>query len=361
MSTTIKIKPYGDNTSYTDIRNCIDIRCSWEVNRAGMFACRVPLTEFTSEFTGPNRRDTFVGAILKYEHATAGNWYGRIMQFGVRDGIVEINAQSLHILAQKRLADSKREGKQAAGAILYGAIYDQTEIDTKFKLTVATTNFEKDSKMTNVSTKYGVDLYNDIVPAVTDDVGMEWRVDENRVVTYGKQLGTDRTEGNNAVILAEGVQVISASWSDDLSSVTNYFRGVATLKIKTKDGKTQKDGTEIPAKYKFETVTANKQTQASATAWGPLMERRDYGEVASQADLTEILGSELEARDQLYSAFDLEVVDIDAIWSKFIEGDRVNVQLGRSGYPNAKLRVMVRALDVTRGVMSVSGLAVNPR
>jgi hypothetical protein len=233
MSTSIQIRTNQDDSQYVTIPNVIDISCSWEVNRAGMFSCRVPRTEFIDAIPVAQRTATYVGAMLRYDHAAAGRWAGKVMTFGVRDGMVEIGAQSLHILARKRLGKLTTNDKRFGGALLYEAVYTsntsvipphniKTDLDAKEG---KPGYLDRSTARFRLPATDGIDLYDELIPMITDDAGMEWEIDEDRYITYARRLGEVR-----ATKLTEGVHIVSAAWTDDLSTVTNILRGFGTTK-----------------------------------------------------------------------------------------------------------------------------------
>lgn len=227
MSTTIKIRENKDDSDWILVTNVVGIQCSWEVNRAGMFSCQVPRSEFRKVLTAA----TYVGSMLAYEHAQAGTWAGKITSFGVRDGMVEIGAQSLHILARKRLGKWTGTMKKPAGLVLGDVIDSSNEtVDNLFKIKWVQDAKEKDPGYIEGSTSpnlkipptAGIDLYDELIPMITDDMGYEWKIDESRYITYKQRIGTDKSK---TVTLTEGVHIVSASWTDDLADVTNILRG----------------------------------------------------------------------------------------------------------------------------------------
>ena len=104
----------------------------------------------------------------------------------------------------------------------------------------------------------------------------------------------------------------------------------------------------------------DRDLQGSVNKWGPLMERRDYPNISDADEMKEALAAELDVIGMVLTTVEIDVANVDSCWATFREGDTITVELGNSGYTGA-IRVMVRALDVTRGIMTVAGVSVDGR
>lgn len=111
---------------------------------------------------------------------------------------------------------------------------------------------------------------------------------------------------------------------------------------------------------KYTEYWIDRSQAGSVNKWGPLMERRDYPAINDVDEMKAALDTELDVISQVYTAVEVDVANVDLCWANFREGDTITVGLGYSGYSGA-IRVMVRALDVDRGVMTVAGASVDGR
>ena len=370
MSTTIKLRP-ASSSEYAVISGVADVRCSWEINRAGMFTCRIAVSTLWE--AGWQRR-TALGCVMKWSHPTAGDWAGIVTMYGVRDGIAEISAQGFEILTRKKLVFMPDLPKQAPGEVLKRAVDELANIgDMPARIRYSKTASANQPGYINVRDRNiriranpAMDFYDELMPMLTDDLGMEWRVDDDLYISYTTQLGRNL---GNSVTLSDQYNVASAYWVDDLATVTNHYRGIGLKPAnnRNRDGSSNRPGrtrNKPRATKKQPTATSGSEDKfvpynvgaidgASQALWGPQMERRDFPDVQTEDEARDRLNAELKRTAPLYSSIELDVVDLDATWNTFRHGDTVRVLLLEGNW-SGTARVMARALDVARGVMTVA-------
>lgn len=322
-----------------------DLRASWEVNRAGSLSCRVTSRDLTaSGWSGD-----LLGAWLQYGHPTAGRWGGVVTSVGYADGIVEIGAQSFHVLTRKRLVRATDDETTAISGTPGGLFKKLFRLASAVKeghsSRIPLTLGDIDESGTTLEVTYADDdLYDGIIPSLTDDIGYEWTVTPDRVVNFGKRIGEDRT---SRVVLVEGRHIANSRWTDDIWNIENWLVGYGTALARLGN---------MTAEYRTSAVGANAR---SIERYGVLMGTRDYGgPYDSERTVAELVRAEVGESSDPDSPVELTVVDEDDCWSLFREGDTVSVRLPQSGI-RGTVRVMVRALDLNGGRMTVSGIGAN--
>ena len=321
-----------------------DLTCSWEVNRAGSLAFRAPVADvLDAGWTAP-----LLGAWVRYDHPTAGSWGGVITSAGSSDGVVEVGAQSFHILTRKRLVrtgdiDDKPLSGTPGGLFAKCFSLANTTMDGASD-TMPLTLGSIDSGGESLEVSFADDdFYDTVIPALTSDVGYEWKVDAQRRVSFGQTLGRDRTE---TVALREGFEVASSRWVEDMWPLANVIVGSGIVRV-TRNGRT--------ARYRATRTVADP---ASVARYGALQEVRAFsGRYDSESAIQALAEQALAKAVNTPALADLTVVDHDRAFERFREGDRVTVELPLSGVRRG-MRVMIRSLDVAAGTMTVSGEAL---
>lgn len=357
----LRIKPYSA-TTWTTISDVAYLSCNWEVNRAGMLTATLPVSQMAAALRLIQQNPTYasvttlVGMLVEFSDEAAGKWGGQIMQVGAIDGLATISAMSYEILFRKKLFEiamgstsRTQENRQHPSAVMNTILdkYNNAGGDDAPHV-----KFEKGSTYTttgDIDVRINVigDAYDEIIPQITDDIGWEYNVDADRKVQFGPSLGTDKSA---TVTLTEGVHIVHASWQDDLLPMTNSLKGFCTVQVGTNIGTRKETWTATPTNW-----TSPESTTDSIKQFGVLRERRDYPAITTLESLKRSLRNEVRVTSLLQPLITVEVVNVSNCWSRFRQGDTIRLELGDSGY-SGKFRVIVRSLDVTRGVMVCSGL-----
>lgn len=353
---------------------CFGVRASWEVNRPGMLVFSVMQADVFS--AGWGRHLQSIGALVKYAHPTARNWAGFVTAVEWRDGVYTFTAESYAAIMRKKLVKVPKTSNTAPGNVLMAALDKMNALqDLPFQI-----NYNKNAKpgeagyidlttrRISLTENPAVDVMDELIPSLTDDLNMEYRVDENRKILYAPFIGVDRTASVTLSVgqlsLTSDVQVVSATERSDLYANVNWLRGVGVQKVTSQKsaaaaGKTSaaqtgnkpqavtKAAAAGSANYDFVTVVTDAVNAGARTAYGPLMERRDLPDDSSAWAAQ--LAAELDRIATPQREIELEVADLGVALTTFDEGDLVKFRTVASG--NA--RVMSRALDVDRGVMTV--------
>lgn len=323
-----------------------NIVCSWEVSRAGQFSGFAPADALNDAGLDA---DNLTGYWLRYEHPTAGVWAGVCTLGNYTDGVVEVGGQTFHILTKKRLVDISEANDEpyvGSPASIFNKAFAQIRNAGPLFLTLGTVDDSEDQIEVTFN---AADFYDEVIGQVTDDIDREWDVSSERVVTYGKRIGTDRTSSVN---LVEGRAITAnGTYTDDLFTVANSIRASGFGRIKKKSRK----GKKLAAEFNIGPITVTNES--SIERFGILEEPRDYGYVGTEQELRRRAAAEVAGMDEPSASLSLPVADIDDAFISFREGDSVTIELGLSGI-RAEMRVMIRSLDVTTGVMTVSGTGV---
>lgn len=361
---SIELKPIAA-TTWTTINDISFLQMNWEINRAGMLSASMPVYAMQAALTtirqlqGSSLTTTLAGMELKYVDESAGSWGGLVTQVSVRDGIATISGMSYEIVLRKKIIEVDTQGgadnRKHPGAVLSDLIATYnggTGMDAPRVLLIVPPGSANDptfersgSDDVRINTK--ADAYDEIIPQLTEDIGYEWQVDATRKVSFRKQLGTDKS---SSVVLTEGVHIASAQWQDDFLTVTNSLRGFYTAAINV--------GTKKKPKWTEQIASVGYPDPDSPTdsikQFGILRERRDYPDIATESSMRKQLKLEVAVTQSMTPSITVEVVNVANVWSQFRQGDIVRLELGHSAY-SGKFRVMVRSLDVGRGVMVCSG------
>lgn len=326
-----------------------DLQCSWEVSRAGSLGCRIPVADLVKAgWTQPA-----LGAWVRYDHPTAGAWGGVVTNATYADGILEIGAQSFHILTRKRLVKTG-ELDDAPVSGTPGNLY-------KKLFALADTGYDGVDRIAlgrgTVNTSAGPqlelsfvddDFYETVIPAITTDVAAgpqgtwEWHVDADRQIDFGPSRPA--TVGQTRR-MREGIEIASARWSADLWPVANVI--VAYGIIKRYDKKRDKE-----VRFREQAIAVNPE---SIARYGALIETRSYPQTfASVGALQNAARAAVGIAANPPAAAELTLVDHNDAFAAFREGDWIGVDLPLSGL-TGQVRVMIRALDVSAGTMIVTG------
>lgn len=369
----LKIKPFtGD--SYYIIPDVPSIMVNWEINRAGMLSASLTVEQVNQFFVQlhqtPAYRNisTMAGMVIRFDHEAAGSWAGQIVQFGGSNGIIQVSALGYESLLRKKVFKIETLGgsdnTKHPGLILkdivqkYNGTNDE-DSDSRLQLKIPTESettaaepflTDEPGDTADVRVKTTADVYDEVIPAITEDIGYEWNVTADGRVMFARQLGIDRSSGESQVTLVEGESVTSVTWADDFSSVTNSLIGFYVL---TDPGTSTRGKKGKQPKKSQQSVVVNS-TSSSISQFGILRERRDYPEVSKPDTVKNRLYAELRTMDQMRPLITVETVNTNGIWSRFRQGDTVYLNTSHSGYTGT-FRILVRSLDVGRGVMMLSG------
>lgn len=320
---------------------------SWERNKAGSLAFRIPAADLAAAgLTGD-----LTGRWLAYEHPTAGRWGGVLTSCLVTDGVAEIAGMSFHVLAHGRMVVAPGAKPLALsktpGALLIEAFGRVAQLDARSPMPLRLDRSAVETTGAALAVEWGPeDLYEDIVPSLTDDIDYEWDVDADRNVTFGRRLGRDLS---SSVTLTEGVEVLAGSrWNDDAYTVANWVAAVGSAAVTSRKG-----GKSATSRYQVGPVVV--QDQGSIDRYGLSRTTLDYGPVTDKSALTARAQADLATLAWPQASVELSVADVNGTWSAVRVGDLVTVVLGASGLRGV-LRVWSRALDVDGSRLTLAGV-----
>lgn len=397
------------------IRNVSNLRCSWEISRIGLMSFDVPYADLPAAalpLKSQKRRS------VRFTHPTAGGWGGIISNVGVRDGIATFDCESwaalLRGVVTSGLTATTISGgvqqaitsARALTGISWGNFYQPSTDEIDRYITAEVTPGAQ-------FFSNGQDIYNAFLPAVMDRLYDEygWRAGL-RAMAWNihpetRQFNLDMTYGRNltsTVQLRDRVHNVSSGWSDDVDDIVNtvfltapyYYIWQKPIYGQHLVGNTpskpaycsanpswsqtkckKKKKTWIPAVpgnpgqwVQNATPSRYDPTQALAAAttievWNTAS--RDLnGPITAQMSLETAFESEsafrafgqtltaaLSRDEQLVT---IECADVGGVWTSFREGDIIAVDLSNSGRVG-NMVVRTRALDTTRGTMTIAGEA----
>lgn len=333
------------------------LRMSWELNRAGLLSCQVPIADIRNI----QRTTDLIGRELFYTHPTAGEWAGIITASAPVSGVLDIAAETFHVLARKRFVtlanfpanggDIIKDRTGKPGALFKAVLTEQNKINGyPLSLRVGAPFDTNSGSQTSVQF-VDEDLYDSVIPALTEDEGYEWGVHPDRKVWFRAEKAMPQY-GSGVARLLEGAgigNVARSRWVDDLWLIDNVVRGTGDVEF-TKRVQGKKVTTYVRR-------VANVYDKQSVARYGPLMELIEKRSRSQNAQSLKAFAQQQLKRNRTRAGVELDVVDVDGVWRRFREGDWVAVELGLTGI-TGMVRVMVRSLDVQAGIMSIAGEGV---
>ncbi len=316
------------------------LKMTWEINKAGMLTGALDVDELLGQGLPVDLR----GYWLRHDHPLAGSWGGVVTAAAPgSEGQIEIAAESFHVLLRRRLTkaprgDTARPAQGSPGQLLKRALQEAESVAPTF---LVAGTIDTSGKGLSFAWER-MDIYDDLLPQLTDETGYQWTVSADRVLSFSKRLGTDKT---GSVRLAAGLQIADYRLTHDLLLVENVVRATGSVFKNPKRGR--EEGYNIPKEV-------NASDPASISKFGIMESEHDFGQVEDAPSLKELLTQYLAEHADPAASFDGTLAVVGTEWADFREGDTVRVELGASGY-QGNLTVMVRALDVDRGVLSIAG------
>lgn len=337
----------GAPGSSVKVRGWTGIRLSREINGAGLFTAQIPHKEAVRQ--GWTRNLDTTSERVYWERSNLGGWVGIVTNTVIRDGILEITAQNNLIRLKRKLAAFGDMQQVAPGVVLKMAVdqYNAVAPTAAFAWSVR----DETSERIDIAATPAVDIYDELLPQLTAGMNMELGVTSN-LLTYTRRLGTTRSVVIQAGEGGASTQAVAGSISSDLFSVTNHLRGIGLERVVT-TGSNGKAVTWVQSNYGVKSIN-------SETRWTPLMERRDYPSVRSQAVMTARLNSELTYSQYMYPTLELTVAELnDGLFGLLSLGDIITVAYANVGTYQA--RIMATTFDndsatMTLSMRSVTGL-----
>ena len=349
------------------IRGTTGLQVSWELSRAGQLTCDIPLRDLAGYGFRPS---DLLAKWLHYDHPTAGHWGGQITNISPHDGIVTINAESWAIMYKGLLAQSA--GNESGSLI--GKLAMQIDALRAFSgITLGFVDTGGSNPLVEADfIALNEDMYDAFLPKVLDrwnevngwQQGLQaagWNVDPltrqfNFDATYGRDL-------SNTVTLRDGLHTTGAEWSDDMNDIVNFVVIKAAYNT---------SWTETV----WYTNDKGKQRQTTVTYYGTQQDTRsgldvssanryglrqiyvdDTGTTYANAAMIQNAATQrarmLASNQQLVT---IDCADVGQVWRLFREGDIIMAALPNED-AQGRMVVRHRSLDVSRGVMTISGEA----
>lgn len=339
---------------------------SWELSRAGQLAFELPTTDLLKYGLHPKR---LLSKWVFYEHPTAGPWGGIITNVSASNGIYAIGAESW-------AAALRGVVTRPYASVDYPLVSQlMQQIDTVKALTgilpgTVDVGAGGDLPVTQEPVEPGQDLYDVFLPSVLERWNATrgwqptlqpagWNVDPvTRRLSFDASYGEDRTR---EVAIRAGRHIVSDDFSDDLTDLintvvikgkTNYTWSETVWFLSSQGKLRSRQITHVGTRD--ETVFANNQPSVHTYGEKAILLNQDY----PSAEMMQA-GAQLQAQWMTLNTQNLsiETADVEGLWRGFREGDKISVMLGMEGL-YGQMVVRMRALDVSRGVMTVAGEAV---
>lgn len=351
------------------IRGTSNLQVSWELSAAGMLTCDVTLRDLKKAGLSPAG---LLGKWIYYEHPTAGPWGGQITNINPGDGIIGIGAESWASVWRGMLTIGFGYQEMNFGSALQLQV-DALRADSGISLGgIDITNVGGGESVVSAEFFEGrQDMYDAYLPMVLIHwrdinawkLGLQtvgWNVDPvTRQFVFDATYGRDLSA---TVAIRDGRHSVSSEWADDMTDIINDVE--ITAEVNTTYT------TSIPSQTQSgvmiqQTVTQSVLNEATARAdnvisvarYGRRQLRMDHEAVfPSIASLNTAALNMVNGFSQNQQLVTMQCADVDLVWRQFREGDVIYAWLANSDAAGPML-VRHRALDVGRGVMTVSGEA----
>lgn len=402
------------NANQIIIRGTSNISMSWELSRAGLFRCMAPLKDLRkiSAWLDPS---TLVNRWLHYKHPYAGNWGGVVTAVDVDDGLVTITAESWGTLLKGAVTSGVGVGMQL-GAGLYAEI-DKNAPHTGIGVSPASLaiNILPDPEFFSA----GQSIYDEVLPAVIErwetetlqvssttrsiatrpiaknglegangggkptpvkvppaDTGdtVQIILEGTELSPFGWTIGDDRRfhlgvplqalEGggvrSSRPHLHDGIHTISSGYTDDAEDIINWVRveaDVSTVPGQAYGGELGKLFPGGVFQNTIATATVVGINARSISRYGvhphDMMDDTLYPSLAA---LQEVANKRAAAWSRNRQRVTIECANVNNIWTNLREGTLARVSMSNNKAEGWML-IRQRALDIGRGVMTVSGEA----
>lgn len=351
------------------IRGTSNLQVSWQLSAAGMLTCDVTLRDLKKAGLSPMG---LLGRWVHYDHPTAGHWGGIITRINPGDGIVGIEAESW-AAAWRGLLTRKYGYEQTNFGSAVQLQVDALRADSGIRhgRTVTSNIGGGESMVGSELLQGGQDMYDAFLPQVLNlwrdinawKIGLQtagWNVDPvTREFTFDAVYGRDLSA---TVSLRDGRHSVSSEWADDLTDVINDVEIIAEVNTTFTTSITSQNQSgvtvqQIITQSRLSEGTARAENVVSVARYGRRQLQMDHEAVfPSIASLQTAAANLVTGFSQNQQLVTIQCADIDLAWRQFREGDIVYAWLPNNDAAGPML-VRHRALDVGRGVMTVSGEA----
>lgn len=306
------------------------IRVSWEVNGAGEFSAFCRLEDALDL---ERRIERLRGWWLTWNrHPDLPPWGGVVTDVAVRSGrVIELAARGWLALLDKRLTRQRRTAVSANA----GAIAERITRQAGAAEPTGLAGFDCDNWGDFVAWRDDGSEVLSSLSRLSRMSGQDYAVGEaDRIFTWRRRLGRDLTA---SVQLVQGAHVAEwrPSWSLDPV--------VTEVVLAPTDG------------VRFATVPAVSGYDAEAYArFGPRQERGSIRGRLARSSAQAVAATQAERLSRLGRLMELEVVNLDGVWSRFRRGDTVRVVLADIDRALA-VRVLLMSWDQDADLLRVSG------
>jgi hypothetical protein len=278
-------------------------QASWEISGAGAFSAFARVDDVRSVGLWTDIK----GRWLSYASA-AGDWGGVITAQPTTDNVVEIVAEGYLALLRGRHVEVSGTQTGCPGGLARRVLIESGLSAPTFIRLGSIGEADQ-----SISVELVGDAGSDLLPRISDAGDAEWIIDADRVFTFSRRLGQDRSQ---TIRLVEDRHIVAHRVNDDVW--TNTATASAVLAVP--------EGTAPPP-------------------WSGVPVGIGANSPAVPGDRTHPLPT---------TATELTLANIDDAFLSFALGDTVYVELGSIGV-HGRFRANVRALEVTSQTLTVSG------
>lgn len=293
----------------------VGTQCSWLINNIGNLSCFVRIETLRAVGLGGD----LVGKWLQWDHTLLGRWGGVITERPIAEGVCEIQAEGwAGLLRGQVIGDWDLVPQGSPAGVLQRALSVAVSATEKPSF-VRVGRIDEGNDPIRVMLG-GQDILEDLLPELAD-LGLEWIVDADRVLSAGPRLGRDRS---HVIRLVEGRDMLDPQ--------------IATGALPASPSQTlQIEGAQLAAHKGRGGTLALRSTP--------------HWEAPQITVLPRLSGRTLETRP-----LQATLANRAGSWVKFGLGDTVSILLESDGF-SGTLRVMKRGYNGETNTLEIAGEA----
>lgn len=190
----------------------VGVQCSWELSNIGSFSGFARIEDLRAVGLGGDLNDVWI----EWDHPLLGRWGGVITERPMTDGVAEISAEGWAGLLRDHLLDQWDQAPDGSGAGIAARAL-RSSVNPRGSLAFITIGTVDESGLPVGVTLGGQDMASGVLPQLSEEAGLEWLVDSERVLHLGQRLGRDRSA---AVRFVEGVEIVTYTLADSAFATT---------------------------------------------------------------------------------------------------------------------------------------------
>lgn len=304
-----------------------DVQASWAINEPGRLSCLLPYDAI------PASRD-LKGLWVWWQHPTQGGWGGFVEADPMDTGRGrELSCAGFAALFDVRRGPERaRPSRATAGQLALTALWSSQHLDRLWL-----TGAAADTAGTLLEQEWRGESVLSILSNLVSTSGQEWRVvtSDDRTIRFEWRVmaGDDR---RNQVLLAEGYQIVDASWRPTIATVVNDRMAV----------------TGVSAFAARQRVVV--QDRDSILTYGRRQDRVSYAGLLRESGLLVAARRDLRTAAQPAGPLSVRILATEGLGLYLREGDWCRVWLAGARSP-LDFRIRARAVNVNDGTVEYAG------